>query len=1097
MSKRYPGGIIRKTPPTPSQSSAQGIWDMASVTQAVKENNWPIAGVPDPVSRSLRFRSSASAYLNRTPASAGNRKTWTWSAWVKRGGLSSNQSLFAVNNNGADYQEFRFTDSNTLRLFLDAAANNYAVEVPTVVWRDPAAWYHIVLAVDTTQATSTNRVKIYVNGIQQTVTALSGFSLPAQNFDTYVNATLPHAIGNFNYLNSLYFDGYMTEVYLIDGQALTPSSFGNTNAQTGVWQPIAYTGTYGTNGFYLPFSNVTSTTTLGYDFSGNNNNWTANNISLTTGTSIQSFTTTGTTSWTAPTGVTSVNYLVVAGGGGGAYAGGGGAGGMRTGTIPVVPGVSYTVTVGAGGTGGTGFADNALKGSDSVFGSITSTGGGAGNLSYASLSAKNSGGSGGAGGIGTTSSGSGTAGQGNAGGVGDASNAGGGGGAGAAGGNASGGFSGNGGAGSASSISGTSVTYAGGGGGGCSSNSNTNFGSGGSGGGGSSSTLNGSAGTANTGGGGGGASYNGSTFGNGGAGGSGIVILSWASGATTTYDSMVDVPTQWIPYNTTGDVGALWRGNYCVLNPLNKIYSTFTLSNANLTWSSDTVNMGGFGTIQLPTSGKYYWEIVMTVNAGGSPQIGVGGGTDVLGNLGAYYRTNGNKEQYGGVSGNGSSAYGATWTTNDVIGVAYDADTSSGQITFYKNGSSQGVAFSSLKTNFPNGLFAAFQNNNSGTTTFQANFGQRPFVYTPPVGFKTLNTTNLPTPTIGATASTTANKYFDTTLYTGNGTSQSIVNSGSMQPDLVWEKRRDAAQTFSNGIIDSVRGRAYSLVTNLTIADQTSTSTNDLTSFNSNGFSIGPSNNLSINDNGGTYVAWQWRANSGTNVTNTAGTITSTVSANTTAGFSVVTYTGNGTNSTVGHGLGATPSMVIVKCRSTAGESWHTYHVGLSSPANTVYLNGTAAQGSFPTCFNSMSTLNSTLFSLGTDGASNGSGRTYVAYCWAPIAGYSAFGSYTGNGSTDGPFVFTGFRPRWVMVKNITSAQSWQLMDTSRSTYNVATANLLPNSSSAELTGTDFIDMVSNGFKIRQSSAGNWNNSGDTYIYACFAEFPFKFSLAR
>jgi hypothetical protein len=242
----------------------------------------------DLVGNSLRFRASASAYLNRTPTTASNRKTWTWSAWVKRGGLSSNQSLFAVNATG-DYQEFRFTSSDNLRLILDAAANNYAVEVPTVVWRDPAAWYHIVLAVDTTQATSTNRVKIYVNGIQQTVSAVSGFSFPAQNFDTYVNATLPHAIGNFNYNNSLYFDGYMTEVQLIDGQALTPNSFGTFNSY-GVWQPIVYGGSYGTNGFYLPFSNTTSTTTLGFDFSPNGNNWTANNISLTSGSTYDSMT---------------------------------------------------------------------------------------------------------------------------------------------------------------------------------------------------------------------------------------------------------------------------------------------------------------------------------------------------------------------------------------------------------------------------------------------------------------------------------------------------------------------------------------------------------------------------------------------------------------------------------------------------------------------------------------------------------------------------------------------------------------------------------------------------------------------------------------
>jgi hypothetical protein len=153
--------------------------------------------------------------------------------------------------------------------------------------------------------------------------------------------------------------------------------------------------------------------------------------------------------------------------------------------------------------------------------------------------------------------------------------------------------------------------------------------------------------------------------------------------------------------------------------------------------------MGSHGTFQLPTSGKYYWEVVMTVNAGGSPAIGIADGLDSLGNKGIEYRTSGNKEQNGGVSGNGSGAYGATWTTNDVIGLAYDADTSSGQITFYKNNSSQGVAYSSIQTNFPNGLFPSFQNNAAGTTTFQANFGQRPFSYTPPSGFVALNTYNL------------------------------------------------------------------------------------------------------------------------------------------------------------------------------------------------------------------------------------------------------------------------------------------------------------------------------------------------------------------
>jgi hypothetical protein len=203
--------------------------------------------------------------------------------------------------------------------------------------------------------------------------------------------------------------------------------------------------------------------------------------------------------------------------------------------------------------------------------------------------------------------------------------------------------------------------------------------------------------------------------------------------AGATYDSMTDVPT--LTSTTTA--------NYAVMNPLNRAYSTFTLSDGNLGWTSSTVNMGAFSTLQLPTSGKYYWEIVMTANAGGNPFLGLGPATDSLGNIGLFYRTGGTKEQYGGLSGNGSFSYGATWTTNDVIGVAYDADTSGGQVTFYKNNVSQGVAFSNLLTNFPNGLFAAFQNNANGTTTFNINFGQRPFAYTPPANHLALNAFNM------------------------------------------------------------------------------------------------------------------------------------------------------------------------------------------------------------------------------------------------------------------------------------------------------------------------------------------------------------------
>jgi hypothetical protein len=234
------------------------------------------------IERSLRFNSADSAYLNRTPASASNRKTWTWSGWVKRSALGSAQTLLSVNAT-TDYTTFRFSSSDILQFYLDVDVLNYAVEVPTVVWRDPSAWYHIVLAVDTTQATAGNRVKIYVNSVQQTVSAISGLSIPAQNFDTDVNSTLPHAIGVFNYNSTAYFNGYLTEINFIDGSALDPTSFGEFNSDTGVWQPIEYTGTYGTNGFYLNFSDNASTATLGDDLSGNGNDWTTNNFSVTAG----------------------------------------------------------------------------------------------------------------------------------------------------------------------------------------------------------------------------------------------------------------------------------------------------------------------------------------------------------------------------------------------------------------------------------------------------------------------------------------------------------------------------------------------------------------------------------------------------------------------------------------------------------------------------------------------------------------------------------------------------------------------------------------------------------------------------------------------
>lgn len=331
---------------------------------------------------------------------------------------------------------------------------------------------------------------------------------------------------------------------------------------------------------------------------------------------------------------------------------------------------------------------------------------------------------------------------------------------------------------------------------------------------------------------------------------------------------------------------------------------------------------------------------------------------------------------------------------------------------------------------------------------------------------------------------TKPNLYFDVVTYTGTGATQTISGL-NFQPDFVWIKSRSAAT--DNKLTDAVRGATKGLISNSTGAETTDST--GITAFTSSGFTLGSSS--VYNNSGATYVAWCWKAN-GSGSSNTSGSITSTVSANTTSGFSVVTYTGTGANATVGHGLGVAPSMVIVKQRNTT-RSWLVYNSNIGATKYLV-LDTTDAAGTYAFFWNNTEPTSS-VFSIGTDGAVNTSGGTYVAYCFAPVAGYSAFGSYTGNGSADGPFVFTGFRPAFVLTKRTDSTGDWQLMDSSRDTYNVANKALFPNYALAESTGYSK-DFLSNGFKIRDSGA-SLNASGGTYIYMAFASAPLKFSLAR
>jgi hypothetical protein len=612
------------------------------------------------LTNSLRFRASASANLTRTFTTPTSSTVFTWSGWIKRGSLGTAQYLFGASTT----TNFGFNSSNQLVLTLSGTT----AATTSGAWTDPSGWYHVVYVQNGSAQT------IYVNSVSRATGTTA---------NTVFNTAIAHQTASANSAN--YFDGYLAEVNFIDGQALTPSSFGSFNATTGVWQPAKYSGTYGTNGFYLPFTNTASTTTLGYDLSGNSNNWTTNNISLTAG---------------------------------------------------------------------------------------------------------------------------------------------------------------------------------------------------------------------------------------------------------STYDSMTDVPT----------LTSATASNYAVLNPLS---AGATLTQGNLTATQPGGSSYYNAQATMAMSGKTYFEIyVGGVANGGVSAFGIQSlsntfvpytGTNYVGyltNEASLYEGGGNWFTY---TNSTSVDTGVAGGTSQWVGVAFDPST--GKVWFAAQGTWLLSGNPSTGANSAYTLSTAYQyvpsvslRNNRGC---YINFGQQPFTYTPPTGFVALNTYNLPTGTI-----LQGNKYMDATLYTGNGSTQSIVNAGAFQPDLVWAKSRSSA--YSNALTDSNRGVTHILYSDLTNAEATSSTGQDFTSFNSNGFSVGtPTNANSSNASGNSIVAWQWKAN-GSAVSNTNGSITSQVSANTTAGFSVVTYTGNSTASTVGHGLNVVPSMIFAKGRTNVSD-WRVYHTSLTLPVVANLNNTTAA----------------------------------------------------------------------------------------------------------------------------------------------------------
>ena len=828
MTKRYTGGVVSSAVPTANSAGASGVYLLSQQADLQAKNNWP----PFKVEKSLRFRANSSTNLSRT-LSAGNRKTWTWSGWVKVGGeTSGSRPLFGMGTSGTNYARIGFY-GNYLWILdypgstgLDLSTNTFQY------FRDPAAWYHLVVVVDTTQATNTNRVKVYVNNTQIPTSAISSPTWPSQNYQTLINSNVTHYHGLVSQDYSTGFDGYMCEVNFIDGQALTPSSFAS-NDKDGNWTPISYAGTYGQNGFYLNFKDATSTSTIGYDYSGNGNNWSATGFNLTT--------------------------------------------------------------------------------------------------------------------------------------------------------------------------------------------------------------------------------------------------------ANTTYDSTIDVPSDQAGANST-----LHRGNFCVLNSVIKgegaIGTEFNIKNGNLTYIATAGEMwvGGAGTIGV-SSGKWYYECVYTQIDGGavagwtmsqSPRhVGTGAYGAAGDDTGIGFGSDGSVYTQGAATSKTNSGF----TTNDILGLAIDIDART--MTLYKNGSSiGGAATIDVGTYWPG--VSGYRNFN-----VSANFGQRPFSYTPPAGYLPLNTYNLPVPAIKY-----PNRYFDVTSYTGTGSSRSITGF-NFAPDFVWMKSRSYA--YGNGLFDTLRGVTRSLQSQDTGLEETRA--NDLTAFNSDGFTVGNGTNVNLNSSN-TYTAFAWSAG-GANTTNTNGSVTSIVRANPTAGFSIVSWTGTGSVVTVGHGLNSAPRMIIVKRRSGVGTSnWSTYHasIGNTGGLNFNTTDTTVTNSGF---WNNTSPTSS-VFTMGTYESTNGA--AFIAYCFADIPGYSAYGSYVGTGTADGPFIYTGFRPAWIITKSTTLASGasvWVVADNRRLGYNADNATINANETAVE-NNSQRLDILSNGFKQRTTPTSS-NGVGQTYIWFAIAEMPFKYSRAR
>ena len=801
------------------------------------------------IEQSIRFNDDDSAFMDRTPSSASNRKTWTWSGWVKRAS-NSEQSFFAAGANSSDRFGLRFSSAANgayLGVFDDISAGTSLDLQSEKNFVDFAAWYHIVVAVDTTQSTASNRCKVYVNGNQ--ITDFNNADYMGQNTDTSVNNNVNHRIGRLSYNTAQQFDGYLAEINFVDGSQLAPANFGETSNTTGQWVPIKYSGSYGTNGFYIKGEDSSD---LGNDSSGNNNDFTTSGLAAAD----QMLDT--------PTNNFCVWNILA----------------PETGTA------AYTFS------DGNLFVD--ITGSDCIVNStftfdITDSGGW-----YAEVT------------IGT-------------------------------------------------------------------------------------------------------GSYN--------AG-------NWLVGLNNNPSS-----------RTTGS------------NVQNDTNTFFFLGNGSKkNGSGETTGVGA------------------ALSAGDTVML--------LFKDGKFYA---------GKAGTG-------W-----------ADGSGG----YSDSSPTTALFSSIT-----GQCTLIACNTTGDDAeFRLNAGQSSFVATAPTGSKTLSAANLPDPTVSDPAD-----QFDIGLWAGNSTDGRAITGYNFAPDWVWIKARN--NDYSHNITDAVRGAGQFIQSNTSDAEVAGPGAFGSTlAFTSDGFTLdnGTTSNLFVNQSGTNYVGWAWNAN-GSGSSNTDGATSSTVSASTTSGFSIVTWTGTGSNTTVGHGLGVAPQMIIIKNRADA-DSWVVYHEAMGATKGLA-LDTSGSPTTASTFFNNTAPTSS-VFSVGSGGRTNGSSDGMIAYCFANIEGYSKFGQYEGNGSTDGPFVYTGFKPRWIMFRRYDAGDGWSILDTARGSGNFGSAAgstgkdpMAGNEMNNKINANDHFgeednsggsrkaSFLSNGFKVKNTNTA-MNADGGDYLFMAFAESPFKTATAR